>query len=274
MEKIKLCGILAVVLFVELASVGNAQSQQHDLAAAAQNPIGNMISMPFEYDGNYGVGTLDNAQSVVTFEPVAPVKLSEDVTLILRPIIPFVWKPKLFLGDTSEAGLGDIVLETFFTPAEAQQVPGGIFTWGIGPAIQFDTASDPSLGTGQNALGVDAVVFAAIKPFTFGALVTNMWGISNVPTGRTRVNAMTLEPFVNYNMDDGWYLTASPVMTANWSAPSGQQWTIPLGGGFGRIFKIGSQPVNAQVQAFGHVANPRGGAEWSSKASFTFLFPE
>ena len=32
------------------------------------------------------------------------------------------------------------------------------------------------------------------------------------------VNGMTIQPFVNYNMDDGWFLTTVPIITANWDA--------------------------------------------------------
>ena len=46
-----------------------------------------------------------------------------------------------------------------------------------------------------------------------------------------------IQPFVNYNMADGWYLVSAPIITANWEADSDDRWTVPLGGGFGKIFK-------------------------------------
>jgi hypothetical protein len=60
---------------------------------------------------------------------------------------------------------------------------------------------------------------------------------------------------VNYNFDKGWYLTFSPIITANWEAASGQEWTVPLGGGIGKIFKIGSQVMNAQVHNYHNYHN-------------------
>ena len=44
--------------------------------------------------------------------------------------------------------------------------------------------------------------------------------------------------FVNYNFAEGWYATTSPNITANWKAANNNRWTVPLGGGFGKIFKI------------------------------------
>ena len=46
------------------------------------------------------------------------------------------------------------------------------------------------------------------------------------------------------------------------------------GGGFGRIFKISKQPVNAQVQGFYNVVKPDGSEDWSLRLQFTFLFPK
>ena len=67
---------------------------------------------------------------------------------------------------------------------------------------------------------------------------------------------MTLQPFLNYNLPDGWYLTTTPLMTANWEATHENRWTVPVGGGIGRIFKIGDQSINAQISAYYNVVTP------------------
>jgi hypothetical protein len=87
------------------------------------------------------------------------------------------------------------------------------------------------------------------------------------------VNTFLAQPFVNYNMAHGWYLTTSPIITSNWLAAPGQQWTVPVGGGFGRVFKIGDQPVNGQIQAFYNAAHPTGTADWQLGTSLALLFP-
>lgn len=58
---------------------------------------------------------------------------------------------------------------------------------------------------------------------------------------------MLIQPFVNYNMSDGWYIVSAPIITANWEASSGNEWTVPFGGGVGKIFRIGKQPMNASI---------------------------
>jgi hypothetical protein len=49
---------------------------------------------------------------------------------------------------------------------------------------------------------------------------------------------------------------------------------VPVGGGVGRIFKIGKQSINAKVQGFWNAEKPDGAADWTLQLSFTFLFPK
>lgn len=63
---------------------------------------------------------------------------------------------------------------------------------------------------------------------------------------------MTLQYFINYNLEKGWFLTTSPIVSANWKASSGNEWVVPVRGGVGRIFKLGMQPVNVSAQFYGN----------------------
>jgi hypothetical protein len=82
-------------------------------------------------------------------------------------------------------------------------------------------------------------------------------------------NVLNIQPVVplklseNYNLPQGWYISSAPIITANWKADSGDQWTVPFGGGVGKIFRIGKQPVNAQAQAFYNVEIPDNGPDWT-----------
>ena len=69
-----------------------------------------------------------------------------------------------------------------------------------------------------------------------------------------------MQYFINYNYPSGWYLTSAPIITANWEADSGNQWTVPFGGGVGKVFAIGRQPLNINTQVFYNVDKPTFGA--------------
>jgi hypothetical protein len=105
-----------------------------------------------------------------------------------------------------------------------------------------------------------------------GVLLNNQWSVGGNPL-RPAVNTGLAQPFVNYNMEHGWYLTTSPIITVNWLAASGEQWTVPVGGGFGRVFRVGDQPVNAQIQAFYNVEHPTGASDWQLRFDVALLFP-
>ena len=109
--------------------------------------------------------------------------------------------------------------------------------------------------------------------WTVGALVNNVWSIAG-SGGRPSVNQMLLQYFINYNMKKGWYITIQPILTANWEASSGNVWTVPFGGGLGRIMKLGFQPVNLTAQFYGNAVFPSQTSSWSMRLQIAFLFPK
>ena len=63
-----------------------------------------------------------------------------------------------------------------------------------------------------------------------------------------------------------------PAVTANWDAKSGDRWTVPLGGGFGKLLKVGRQPITSRVAAYYNVDKPETGPDWSLSFTVQFLF--
>ena len=59
-----------------------------------------------------------------------------------------------------------------------------------------------------------------------GALGSNVWSVAGEDE-RADVNFFLAQYFINYNYPSGWYLTSAPIVTANWEADSGNQWTVP-----------------------------------------------
>jgi hypothetical protein len=60
-----------------------------------------------------------------------------------------------------------------------------------------------------------------------------------------------------------------------WEADNDNRWTVPLGGGFGRLFRIGQLPVNTQLQAFYNVEKPEVlGPDWTLRFQIQFLLPK
>ena len=261
--------IIAVVLcFVGLAVSQAFAQDETELAKKTQNPIADLISVPLQSNFNFGAGSKDKMIYILNVQPVIPFQLTDDWNLIMRVIMPIINQPSLFPGVGSATGLGDINPSFFLSPAK----PGGVI-WGIGPTITFPTASDRLLGSGKWSMGPTGVALAIQGPWVFGALLNNQWSFAG--WGDKAVNAFLLQPFVNYNLPDGWYLTSSPILTADWKADrAGDVWTVPLGGGVGKLFRIGKLPVNTQLAAYGNVAKPEFGPDWQLRFQIQFLFPK
>ena len=243
-----------------------AQQSEEELAKAAQNPIASLISVPIQSNNDFDWGPEGEWFSVNNIQPVIPVELNENWNLITRTILPIISQPGLSPGQGRETGIGDTLFTAFFAPKDT-----GKWIWGVGPAIQLPTASDDRLGADEWGAGVSFVALTMPGQWVVGGLVSNVWGIDTDPGNG--VNLFTLQPFVNYNLEKGWYLTTSPIISHNAEAPSGQRWTVPIGGGMGRVFKIGQRPVNAQVQLYYNLEKPDIVGDWGLRLQFQLMYP-
>lgn len=270
MSALHLAAIAAFVL--TFAGAAAAQSDTGELARAAQNPVADMISVPFQWNYNFDVGPLEKDQHIVNFQPVIPFGLTDDWNLVTRAILPFVSQPAFAPGQGRENGIGDLSVTAFFSP---KKPTASGWIWGAGPVAVFDTATDDRLGQGAWSIGPSAVFLKMTGPWVLGALINNVWSVSE-NEGRGRVNQMLLQPFINYNFPakPGRYLSFSPVITANWEASSSNTWTVPLGLAIGQIMPIGGVPVNLQAGAFYNVARPDFAARWQVRLQLVLLFPK
>ena len=254
--------------------IEGGEDETAELARAVQNPVADLISLPFQNNTNFSFGPRERTQNVLNIQPVIPVDLTEDWLMITRTIIPVVSQPSLFPGDGGrENGLGDTLFSAFLSPRDQDLWIGGQWLWGVGPAVLLPTSTDDRLGPGEWGAGPSAVFLTLQNRWVVGSLFSNIWSFTD-DGDEDEVNLFTWQPFANYNLDDGWYLTSSPLITANWEASSDNTWTVPVGGGFGRVFRIGKQPINASLQSYYNVEEPDNlGPEWSIRFTLQFLFP-
>ena len=277
--------LLFMALIGILSAVGSAQEQapaeqpwdgdgiiepgedeMAELQRAAQNPVADLISVPFQYNAFFETGPLDKTQNVLNIQPVIPFSLNDDWNLITRTIIPVIDQPPFYDGMGSTCGLGNIQLSTFFSLREP-----GEWLWGLGPVFEFPSHSDDRLGSDNWSAGPSFVALKMDGPWVYGGLINQLWSYTHEDP---EINKMLIQPFLNYNMEEGWYLTSSPILTADWSADSSNQWTVPVGGGVGRLVRIGKLPVNFSVQAYYNVETPDSGSDWSARFQITFLLPK
>jgi hypothetical protein len=273
-NNLKLLTLIFLLLKVSV-SFGDAA----DLAKASQNPVGNMISLPFQNNTSFGIGPDDAVSNVLNIQPIYPMALGDNWNLINRAIVPVIYREELVPGTGSASGLGDTSYTGFISPSKS-----GKLIWGVGPTFLLPTATEDRWASDKFSAGAGVVLLTMPGNWVVGVLASNVWSVAG-DSDAADVNYMLLQPIINYNLSNGWYLTSVPVITANWEADSNNRWTIPLGGGFGRITKLGTQSVDLSIQAFYNVEQPKPfigqapnldnqGETWSLRLQVKFLFPK
>jgi hypothetical protein len=119
-------------------------------------------------------------------------------------------------------------------------------TFGIGPSMSFDTASDDALGSGKTTLGAAAVVFYVPNPqFQCGGLViwrTDIGGDKE----RQDVNFLAVQPFYIWQLGKGLYFRGAPVWV--FDIENGA-YHVPMGLGIGKVVKMKKVVYNFFIEA-------------------------
>jgi hypothetical protein len=257
-----------------MATAVHAELSPEDLAKIAQNPVGNLISVPFQENAYFNVGPLNGTQNVLNIQPVIPISINDDWNIITRTILPIVSLPAFAPGQGSTSGISDVQISAFLSPAKP-----GAWIWGVGVITQLPTHSNDLLGNNNAGLGPSFVILNLEQgsPWVYGVLVNNIWSVGssgNPFSNAPKYNNGLIQPFLNFNFESGAYLTTSPIITVNWEAKGSQQWSVPLGGGVGKLFKIGKLPVNTQLGGYYYVVRPDFAPNWQIRAQVQFMFPK
>jgi len=246
-----------------------APEEETDLAKQSQNPVSDLISLPFQSNNFFNMGDHDRTRSILNIQPVIPVKAGP-VNIVSRAIVPLLYQPDVSEPSGGTFGTSDVTYTAFFTPAK----PGKLI-WGAGPVALLPTASDDRLGGGKWGLGPSGVALTMRGPWVIGGIVSQLWSVGG-DEDRGDVSNFLFQYFINYNLANGWFLTTGPIITANWKASDGNKWVVPFGGGFGRVFRVGSQALNFNTQLFYNAVRPdtapSANLEW--RFQLAFLFPK
>lgn len=256
--------ILAIIGLMGFIPFANCQDTTHSgseaLAQKLANPVGDVISLPFQNNFHFGVGPGDGSRWSMNIQPVIPVRISKNYNLISRVILPITSQREVFgKGSGSQTGIGDLAYSAFISPATTK--PGG-WVWGVGPIINLPTASDKMLGLRKFGAGPTAVF---LKPgrFTYGMLVWNLWAGNN--------SIGFLQPFFTRTFPNGASVGTSFELTQNWKSDrlSGL-WGLNAG----KVFRINNQTFSAGTGPLLFFGNDPGRPEWGWRLGFGLVFPK
>ena len=277
---------LTIALALASAVPMAAQSQEAEPAAAASpeapaaaaddpaalakklaNPIGALISVPFQNNTDVGIGELNGSRNTMNFQPIVPFRLNDDYSLITRYIVPLITQHDITGAGTRQSGLADTLVSGWISNAK---VKNGV-VWGVGGAFLLPTATDDLLGTKKWAAGPTAILLKQSSGWTYGALVNQIWSVAGDEEA-TDVDQMYLQPFVTYNWKSGTGLTVNTELTRSWEASTTTAFVNIMAGG---LLRFGGQLVQVQVGPRIPVAAPEGSkADFGVRAAVIFVFPK
>jgi hypothetical protein len=242
----------------------SAAQDTDELAKQTQNPISNLISVPFQGNWDFGIGDNDESGTLLNFQPVMPFAASPKTNVILRLILPFSSQPTP--SGARVNGIGDTLVTAFFSPSKPSRI-----TWGAGPVVMIPTATSSGLGTEKFSIGPSVVLLSQPGNWTLGFLGNQVWSVDGA-NDRDAVNQAFLQPFAAYHLGNGLSAGMTIEATGRWEATNGK-WTAPLIFNINKIAMLGKRPVNFQVGAGPMLASPDGGPKWRFRAAAVFLYP-
>ncbi|MFI5316378.1 MAG: transporter [Myxococcota bacterium] len=251
------------------AVTARADDQSEDLAKKLNNPIANLISVPFQENVDFGMGPSDHGvKSTLNIQPVIPISLGSDWNVISRTILPVTYLSddvNPAIGD--QFGLADTTQSFFFSPKE----PGPAkLIWGVGPAFLLPTATRGVLGTERWAAGPTAVLLRQDGPVTAGMLVNHLWSFAG-NKNRSQVSQTFFQPFVSYTTHTATSFTVNLESSYDWQS---SQWTIPANFTVSQVLKLGPQIISVQLGYRTYISAPQYGPDWGLRLAVVLLFPK
>lgn len=254
--------LIAVLYLAGRSIAQETKRSEGDLARQLQNPLtgSSLLRLPSQKDFGSFLDRNDPTQSFISAHSMIPFSFTPGWNTIIPSISP------IYTGKSSAGGFGirDLSLSALVTPADVPTV-----TWGLGPALSF---TNGSARNDRRGMGISGAVVYSLKAWVGGVFISNTWSFEGSSPGRN-TNQTVMQPFLNYNLSRGWYLTSAPAITVDWRPKGSEAWTVPVGGGVGKVVSVYGQMFNLGAQGYVYPVHPAPGNTWAVQTTLQWLFP-
>lgn len=257
-----------LVVFLLGSNLIFCQTDAEELAKKLANPVSSLISVPFQNNTDYGIGSNNGVRNTLNFQPVVPVSVTKDLNLIARIVLPIVTQYNITAVGEKQSGLGDAVISVFVSPKNSKNG----FTWGAGPAFLAPTGTNDFLTTEKWGVGPSAVALKQMNGWTIGGLVNQIWSVAG-QEDRADVNQLFVQPFVIYNWKSGAGAGLVTEWTQNWETDKATVWLTPS---INAVTSFGTQKVQLLFGPRFNLAatSSEARADLGWRAGMVFLFPK
>jgi hypothetical protein len=267
--------VFAIVFCMSFSAVAAQEQEQEQEQEQKQEreQASTHFALPIELEGDYGAPN-GNAL-LLRFVPLWRLPVKENWSLVNIDLITLADAPPLPgspinpdpIPGRKEAGLSDLVHLSLYTPK-----PSGKFIWGVGGIVSLPTATEDSLGSGKWAAGPAARIVYKGEIWTMGAILGQRWSFAG-DSDRADISSLMIRGSIHRSLGSDWFFVSAPIINANWNAESGNRWLVPVGGGVGKTFRMGTQTWAASVQAYANLIKPKGAPDWSLRMAFVAHIP-
>ncbi len=262
----KVLGLAVSLAALSLAPLGAPAARADETAErtmvnASRGPVANQVDLSLRNEVGIGLYHKERTSNTTWLEPSFPTSLGADWILAHDIHLPLVWQPVVVARTGGTYGLGALRYEMYLAPA----APGSL-AWGLGYGLQFPTDSDYTIGDHKWAAGPSGALSWWRGPLYAGLVATQLWTYAS-SGGYPTVNRLSLRPTVTYELPRGFYLVTSPAVVADWKRPAADRWTVPLGGGVGRVFSLGGARMTLSAEAYWTAVGPT--EAWSTQHPYT-----
>ena len=267
--------VLLVMLASAMPSVADEGSSAAEMARKLQDPLANIKALMTDNDVLFDTGQDETSYSF-QLQPVYAIPFEKaGFNLVNRGVFPILGmapgsqKPivgePLPPGDGLEWGLGDSMLQFFFSPRNESA-----WKWGVGPVLSLRTRTNERLsGPGWGAGPIAVLVGNIGESLSTAFIGGHVWGEED------GFSTTILQPMIFYNIPGapGWTINYSNIIAYDWNASSGNEWTVPLGlGGSKTVATKSGLGIDYLLGYYYNVARPEGAADHILKWGVSFLF--
>ena len=259
---------LAVTVCIALCVVGRPALAQSESVRELREAR-SFFALPVELDVDRGAANGNAA--ILRIMPLYSLPLGDNWKLINLTILTLADAPGTpsFPGEPGAGkvtGVSDLLHSSFFTPGHSKN-----FIWGIGPMLSLPTATDPALGSEKWSLGPAVRLTYTAENWNLGVVAGQRWSIGGT-SNRDDINQLMIRGAVRRSLPNNWYFVSAPLIIANWDA-AGENWQVPLGGGFGRTFEVGGYPWAWSVQGYYNAIKPDTAPDWYARLAIIAAIP-
>lgn len=257
---VKITGGIAVTIALLIIQNTSFAQPQSLLLPREINPLC-YISVPFQNNYDFNVPPNNGFRWTMNLMPIFPFSLGKKVDIINRVVLPVISQVSIY-GNTSQTGLGDLLINTFISPKP------GRFVWGIGPSFYFPTGFPNELSAKKWAMGPGGIAAIQTKKIVAAFLLFHLWSFAGNEQ-RPDFSYTYIQPLMVYNFSYGWGIGLTSEIGYEWEKDITNGSVIITGQ---KLIKVGKQFLNFVIGPkifFGNFNQP----QFGFRATVNLLLP-